>query len=116
MSVGDLSTKRDLSDVRDIVRGYRQMAEKGKQGRVYQLCSGKATAISSVLKTLTGFSSKKIDIKIDKARFRKNDIPVLRGSNKRAVQELGFKSRYKLRESLRDTYNYWLNILSAQQG
>ena len=115
MSVGDLSTKRDLSDVRDIVRGYRLMAEKGKPGRVYQLCSGKAIAISSVLKTLTSFSSKKIDIEIDKNRFRKNDIPVLRGSNKRAVQELGFKSRYKLKESLSDTYEYWLNELSSQK-
>ncbi len=113
MSVGDLSTKRDLSDVRDIVRGYRLISENGKPGRIYQLCSGKAVAISSVLKTLTGFSSKKINIKIDKTRFRKNDIPILRGSNKRVVQELGFKSRYKLKESLSDTYKYWLNELSA---
>ena len=115
ISVGDLSTKRDLSDVRDIVRGYRLMAEKGKPGQVYQFCSGKAATISSVLEMLIGFSSKKIKVKTDKARFRKNDIPVLRGSNKKAVQELGFKSRYKLKDSLWDTYNYWLNKLSSQK-
>ncbi len=114
MSVGDLSTKRDLSDVRDIVRGYRLMAEKGEPGRTYQLCSGKAVAISSVLKTLISFSSKKINVKIDKSRFRKNDIPILRGSNKRAVQELGYKTRYKLKESLSDTYKYWLDKISTQ--
>jgi len=113
MSVGDLSAKRDLSDVRDIVQGYRLMAEKGKPGRVYQLCSGQATAISTVLKILTGFSSKKIKVNIDKNRFRKNDIPVLRGSNRRAVQELGFNTRYKLKESLKNTYEFWLKILSS---
>jgi GDP-4-dehydro-6-deoxy-D-mannose reductase len=105
--VGNLSVKRDLSDVRDIVQGYRLLAEKGKAGRVYHFCSGKTVSIQKVLDSLLRLSSKKIKVKIDKSRLRKSDIPILRGSNRRAVQELGFKTRYSLHTTLKDTLEYW---------
>jgi GDP-4-dehydro-6-deoxy-D-mannose reductase len=107
LSVGDLSAKRDLSDVRDITRGYRLLAEKGKPGRVYHLCSGKAVSIQRVLDSLLRLSSKKIRVKVDKSRLRKSDIPILRGDNRRAVQELGYKPRYTLQATLKDTLDYW---------
>ncbi len=107
LRVGDLSAKRDLSDVRDIVRGYRLLALKGTSGRTYQLCSGKAVAIDSVLKALLRLSTSKITIKTDPARMRKSDLPVLKGTNARAARELGFTVRYPLRETLRDTLDYW---------
>jgi len=113
VKVGDLSARRDFSDVRDIVRGYRLMAEKGRPGRVYQLCSGKTVSIEQVLTTLLGFASKEVKITVDKSRLRKNDIPVLRGSNRRAVQELGFSIRYTLKQTLRDTFNFWKTTLSS---
>lgn len=113
ISVGDLKARRDLSDVRDIVRGYRLMAERGKPGRVYQLSSGKAVSIKSVLDKLIKFSSVKIKVKTDQARLRKNDIPCLRGDNYRAVQELGYLTRYKLNVTLRDTLDYWRAQLSV---
>jgi GDP-4-dehydro-6-deoxy-D-mannose reductase len=107
LMVGDLSVKRDLSDVRDIVRGYRLLAEKGKDGRVYQFCSGKAVSIRTVLDGLLRLATRKIRVKVDKSRLRKSDIPVLRGDNRRAVQELGFKIRYSLQTTLKDTLDYW---------
>ncbi len=107
IKVGDLSAKRDLSDVRDIVSGYRLIAEKGKPGRVYQLCSGKAVAIKQVLQTLLSLSKKKIKVVTDPERLRKSDIPILRGSNRKASRELGFKLRYTLRATLSDTLNWW---------
>lgn len=109
IKVGDLSARRDLSDVRDIVRGYRLIAEKGKPGQVYQLCSGKAVAIKQVLQTLLGLSKKKIKVVTDPSRLRKSDIPVLRGSNRKAGRELGFKLRYTLKATLSDTLNWWRN-------
>lgn len=115
MMVGDLSAKRDISDVRDIVRGYRLLAEKGKAGRVYQLSSGKAVKIETILKTLLGCSSKKIKVSTDPSRLRKNDIPVLRGSNRRASQEVGFMTRYSLKTTLRDTFRYWKERLTEAE-
>jgi len=107
MHVGNLSVKRDLSDVRDVVRGYYLLALKGNPGQAYHFCSGKAVSIESVLKELLKLSPKKIKVKIDKKRFRQNDIPYLRGDNKKAGRELGYKIRYNLKTTLLDTLNYW---------
>ncbi len=107
MKVGDLSPRRDFSDVRDIVRGYRQMAEKGKKGEIYNLSSNKAVSIEKVLDILLSFSGKKIKVIRDKKRVRKDDIPLLRGNNTKAVQEIGYEARYSLKTTLKDTLNYW---------
>lgn len=107
LRVGNLSARRDLSDVRDIVRGYRLMAQKGKLGKVYNLCSGKAVSIQSVLKQLLALSETSIKVKVEKKRLRKVDIPVLRGDNRKAIKDLGFRRRYSLRTTLKDSLDYW---------
>lgn len=109
ITVGNLTAKRDISDVRDIVRGYHRLLEKGKAGRVYNLCSGKAVTIQTVLNSLLGLSTRKIRVKTDPARLRKIDIPVQRGDNTRAVQEVSYETRYSLRRTLKDTLDYWRN-------
>ena len=113
MAVGNLSAKRDLSDVRDIVRGYRLLIEKGRPGRVYQLCSGRAVAIQTVLNSLLRLSSRSIKVRVDRSRLRKIDIPIQRGDNSRAVQELGYQTRYTLRTTLRDTLDFWRKKTSS---
>ncbi|MFZ5980567.1 MAG: GDP-mannose 4,6-dehydratase [Candidatus Zixiibacteriota bacterium] len=107
VEVGDLSPRRDLSDVRDIVRGYRLIAEKGASGEVFHLCSGKTVSIQKVLDTLLKLSTRTIKVKTDRTRLRKADIPILRGSNQKAVNKLGFTIRYTLQETLKDTLDYW---------
>jgi GDP-4-dehydro-6-deoxy-D-mannose reductase len=104
---GDTSAKRDISDVRDIVRGYRLAAEKGKPGEIYQLCTGRAVSIQTVLNMLVGLSSRKIRHRVDRGRLRKAEIPVLRGDNHKATIQLGYRVRYNLRDTLRDTLNFW---------
>jgi len=111
IKVGNLSPKRDFSDVRDIVRGYYLAVSKGKAGAVYQFCSGRSVAVRTVLNSLLKLSPKKIKVTLDKNRFRKSDIPVLRGNNRRAVKELGWTCRYKLDETLRDTLNFWREMI-----
>ncbi|MEW5794991.1 MAG: GDP-mannose 4,6-dehydratase [Candidatus Zixiibacteriota bacterium] len=107
LKVGDLSARRDLSDVRDIVRGYRLAAAKGEPGQVYQLCSGKSVTIQSVVEKLLAMSPTRIRLQIDKSRLRKAEIPVLRGSHRKAVLKFGYKVRYRLEETLADTLTYW---------
>lgn len=107
IKVGDLSARRDLSDVRDVVSGYRLAAVKGKPGEVYQLCSGRAVAISRVLDMLLAMTDRTITVKVDRKKMRKSDLPVLRGSRRKATQQLGFRIRYKLKDTLKDTLDYW---------
>jgi GDP-4-dehydro-6-deoxy-D-mannose reductase len=113
LKVGDLSARRDLSDVRDIVRGYRLAAIKGTPGEVYQLCSGKTVSIQSMVEQLLAMSSKKIRLQVDKSRFRKADIPILRGSHHKAARQLSYKVRYKLKDTLADTLDYWRKEIGA---
>jgi len=114
IAVGDLSTKRDLSDVRDIVNGYFLMARKGRPGEVFQLCSGRTVAIKTVLNKLLGMAAVPIKVKTDKSRLRKSDIPVLKGDNSRAKKQLGWENNYELEHTLSDTLQYWRDKLSAK--
>jgi GDP-4-dehydro-6-deoxy-D-mannose reductase len=102
-----------LSDVRDIVRGYRLAAVKGNPGEAYQLCSGKTVAIKAVVEQLLAMSSKKIRLVVDKNRLRRAEIPILRGSHRKAAQRLGYEVRYRLRDTLADTLDYWRNEVGA---
>lgn len=105
--VGDLTAKRDFSDVRDIVRGYRLIAEKGQAGEVYQLCSGQAVSIKQILEMLLKLSDKRIVVKTDTTRLRKNDIPCLKGDYKKARIKLGFRPQFSINNTLQDTLDYW---------
>lgn len=105
--VGDLSARRDLSDVRDIVRGYYLSAIKGKAGDVYQLCSGKSIAIRKMLEKLLRMSDVPIKVKVDRNRLRKTDIPVLRGDYQKAKRLLGWMPKYKFETTIWDTLQYW---------
>ncbi len=107
LKVGNLSARRDLSDVRDIVRGYRLLVERGRPGQVYQLCSGRAVAIEQVLAQLLRLSPVNIEVKPDPGRMRPIDLPVLRGSNRKAASEVGFGVRYRLKTTLFETLEYW---------
>lgn len=107
VAVGNLSAKRDISDVRDIVRGYRLLAERGRAGQVYQLCSGRAYKIGDLLNKLTARSDTPIKVVRDTRLYRKVDIPVLRGSYRAAHRDVGWKPKLTIDVTLRDTLEFW---------
>ena len=105
--VGDLSARRDFSDVRDIVRGYYLAAVNGKPGEVYQLCSGKAVSVDKVLKIIIKLSGTIVTRELNKKLLRKSDIPILCGSSQKAGKDLGWFGRFKLEETLKATLDFW---------
>lgn len=107
MKVGNLSSKRDISDVRDIVRGYQLLMKKGKAGEAYNVCSGKAYSIKNVLKILISLSKKKIRVKTDEKRNRPAEIPILRGDNSKIKRTIGWKPKISIETTLEDTLNFW---------
>ncbi|RME20635.1 MAG: hypothetical protein D6800_12955 [Candidatus Zixiibacteriota bacterium] len=60
-----------------------------------------------ILDTLVGYADKRITVRVDRKRLRPADIPVLRGSNRKAVRQLGWRPRYRLTETLQATLDYW---------
>lgn len=107
ISVGNLSAKRDLADVRDIVDGYRRAAEKGRPGEAYILATGKAASVESYLKTLLDAAEVNIKVKTDKSRLRPVEVPLLVGDITKARREFGYKPQIPISRTLGDTLEYW---------
>ena len=108
VEVGDLKPSRDFSDVRDIVRGYWDLLERGTAGDVYNLCSGVDWTIERMLNFLLSQSTVRgIEVRPDPARFRPSDIPVLRGSYEKIERAVGWRPQIQLEQTLVDVLEYW---------
>lgn len=105
--VGNLDSKRDYTDVRDMVRAYLLAMEKCDPGEVYNICAGKAVQMSDMLKLLLSFSKIKAEIKPDPARMRPSDVPVLIGDNSKFVAKTGWKPEISFEKTMEDLLNYW---------
>jgi GDP-4-dehydro-6-deoxy-D-mannose reductase len=113
--VGDLKPTRDFSDVRDIVRGYWALLERGTPGEVYNLCSGVEWSIERVLNFLIERSTlAHIEVRQDPARLRPSDVPVLRGSREKIERALGWKGVIPLEQTLADLLDYWRRRIKAR--
>lgn len=111
LRVGNLETKRDFTDVRDMVRAYVLILEKGKIGDVYNIGSGKAYEISQIVDKLLSFAKKKIEIKVDKSLLRPNDTPVLLCDNRKFKKVTNWEPQMPLDITLQDTLDYWRNLV-----
>lgn len=95
--VGDLSLRRDYTDVRDVVAGYALLAERGVPGATYNLASGRAPRLGELLRLLAG--GRMPPIQVDPARVRAGDPPEIRGDPRRAWA-LGWRVRHGLEDTL----------------
>jgi GDP-4-dehydro-6-deoxy-D-mannose reductase len=107
MRVGNLEAKRDIADVRDIVRGYHLALARGKVGQVYNIGSGRAYAIRTILDHLLGMSRVAIRVESDPERMRPSDVPIMVCDNRRFQGDTGWQPTIALEASLRDALNDW---------
>jgi GDP-4-dehydro-6-deoxy-D-mannose reductase len=107
IAVGNLDARRDLTDVRDTVRAYRVIAQRGAGGRVYNVCSGRAIVIGDVLDMLVARARVPIRVHVDPARLRPHDVPLLLGDPARLRTELGWTPAIPLERTLDDILEYW---------
>jgi GDP-4-dehydro-6-deoxy-D-mannose reductase len=105
--VGNLGARRDLTDVRDIVRGYRLLMESGVPGEVYNVCSGRDVAISEVAERLLRLAGTDLALVPDKDLMRPVDVPVVRGDPSRMRAATGWVPEFDLDTTLRDVLEQW---------
>jgi GDP-4-dehydro-6-deoxy-D-mannose reductase len=105
--VGNLEVRRDLTDVRDMVRAVLLLTEKGKSGGVYNICSGNAYRIGDILDKLLKISGVDAEVKEDPNRLRPSDEPVILGDNSKIKRDCGWQPRIPIEKTLEDTLNYW---------
>lgn len=117
IKVGNLSTQRDFTDVRDVVRAYRLLMEKGVFGEacpagdslcgVYHVASGTAVSIQEVLDMLIGMSTVEIRVEQDPSRLRTHDIPVLVGDATKLREATGWEPTIPLKQTLQEILDWW---------
>ncbi len=99
---GDLSVKRDFTDVRDVVAAYHSLGEKGIPGETYNICSESPVQISDILEKLTMLSPGKIPKQEDAQRLRPVDCPTKFGDASKLKATTGWAPQYSLEETLAD--------------
>jgi len=107
IKVGDLSSKRDFTDVRDMVRAYWLALDKGLPGEVYNIGSGKTMAIGEMLNTLLSLSTVKVEVQQDPARMRPSDVKILWADASRFRQQTGWSPTIPFEQTMRDLLDYW---------
>jgi GDP-4-dehydro-6-deoxy-D-mannose reductase len=113
MLTGNTSVRRDFCDVRDVVRGYLLAVDHAEPG-VFNVCSGRATAVSDILSGLAAHSPLEVECRVDPARLRDNEVMEIRGSHERLTDVTGWTPEIDLSETLRDTLDWWRDRVAAE--
>ena len=100
--VGNLSPRRDFTDVRDVVRAYRLLVERGEPGEVYNVCSGRDIAVQQLAEMLVAIAERPMRLEPDPDLQRPVDIPVLRGDNARIRAATGWQPEIPMEQTLAD--------------
>jgi len=108
IKVGNIQSQRDFLDVRDTVKAYNYIMNKGSVGQIYNVCSGKKRKISDLLDMLISLSTRSdIKVKIDRSKFRAIDVKIVYGDNSKLKAHTGWTPDYSIETSLSDILNYW---------
>jgi GDP-4-dehydro-6-deoxy-D-mannose reductase len=102
LAVGNLTPRRDFTDVRDVVRAYRLVVERGTAGDVYNVCSGRAIEVGALATRLLELSGTDLEIVTDPELVRAVDVPVLLGDNTRLTAATGWVPEIPLDTTLTD--------------
>ena len=109
VSVGNLASKRDFTHVKDVVRAYRMIAEKGKSGEVYNVGSGETHSAGEILDRLIAMANCPVPVRQDPARMRPSDTPVIRCDRTKLTRDTGWVPELGLDRILEDTLEYYRN-------
>lgn len=102
IEVGNLEAQRDFTDVRDIIRAYALLMQKGEPGEVYNIASGKAYSIHYMLETLLSYAEIPITVRVEPSRLRAVDVPLIVGDYSKLKQATQWEPRYRFEDTLRD--------------
>lgn len=107
ISVGDLTSKRDWTDVRDMVRAYWLALELAEPGEAYNIGSGRTWSVREMLDILLSHSTLRIRTQEDPARLRPSDVPILWADVSKFRAVTGWEPRIPFEQTLRDLLEYW---------
>ena len=107
IQVGNLDTERDLTDVRDTVRAYALLMERGTPGTIYNVASGVGRSMRAILDALVARSRVPVTVALDPERLRPNDTPVIVGDAARLRTATGWAPVVPFDRMLDDLLDFW---------
>ncbi|HEY6867005.1 MAG TPA: GDP-mannose 4,6-dehydratase [Candidatus Eisenbacteria bacterium] len=107
LRVGNLEVVRDLADVRDVVRGYALLLERGRAGEAYNVCRGAGTRLADLARDLAARARRPVRIEVDPARMRPADVPWLVGDPAKLERDTGWRAEIPLERTLDDVMADW---------
>jgi GDP-4-dehydro-6-deoxy-D-mannose reductase len=113
LNVGNVEVQRDFTDIRDVIRAYRSLLEKGKPGEVYNVCSGSAVRLADIIRTFESATGRKVTLATEESRVRSNDVPVICGDPKKIRETTAWRPEISLPKTIADLLDYWRSQLSS---
>lgn len=107
IQVGNLSAKRDFTDVRDVVRAYALLIQKGKAGETYNVGSGRAYTIREILDMIISLSNIDIKVETDPNKIRPVDVPIIEADITKLNDISGWLPMISLEQTIKETLDYW---------
>jgi GDP-4-dehydro-6-deoxy-D-mannose reductase len=105
--IGDGTIVRDFVDVRDVVRAYCALLERGKRGEIYNVCSGQGCSIGNLVALMQELLGTKARIETEARLLRPHENRVVIGSNQKIAADIGWSPKFGLRESLAHILDWW---------
>ena len=106
--VGNLTAKRDFSDVRDIARAYRMILESEDDRVIFNVGSGEAHGLDEMLNYIVSLCTVDVKVVIDEERYRPIDTPIVQCDNSLIKEKLGWEPQYSIFDTLKEMYEYYL--------
>ncbi len=116
LKVGNLKSARDFTDVKDIVRAYRLIGERGISGSIYNVGSGELVSVEHILKILMEMATVEVHYEQDPKRIRKVDTPSLVCNSTKLKKDTGWEKRIPIENTIRDVLDFYRNMVSEDIG
>ena len=113
VSAGNLQIRREFGDVRDVIKAYIAVVEKGEPGEAYNVATGEAHELRSVLDLLVEMADTELRVVVDPEKLRPIDFPVLYGSAAKLERLTGWKPEYRIEDTLRAILDYWRKVVRS---
>ena len=115
MQLGNIDTRRDFLDVRDVVQAYRLLIDRGDPAQTYLAGQGRSESIRELVDVAISLARVPVEVVTDPSRIREGEQPDLY-AEPRALKELGWAPRIPIEQSISDTLDYWRERAHMEVG
>lgn len=112
IQVGNIESVRDFTDVRDVVKAYWLLLQKGQPGEAYNVCSQQVYSVKEIIDRLSCYADVNLQLKISPGLLRKADIPIILGWREKIFRHTKWSPKILFENTLLDLFNYWKDALA----